>query len=446
MCIRDSASTLIMGSMIGTGIFVTGSTMAQTIPRPDVFLGLWVLTAVMTVSGALCYGELAAMMPKAGGQYVYLKQIYSPLVGFLYGWTFFGVIQTGTIAAVALGFAKFLGVLVPLVTDEALLDLGIVALTPIKLAAVAIIWFLTALNFQGLAFGAFIQNVFTLTKVAALLGIILAGAWGFFVGLGNLGHFTPAAGATVSVLGLGAALSGALFSADSWNNVTFTAGETRNPQRNLPLSLLIGTGVVCLLYLGVNTVYVYVLGMEAMAAAPSNRVGASFMQALLGQTGYYLTSGLILVSTFGCLNGVILSGGRVYYAMALDRLFLPRAARLNRAQAPAFALTCQAAWASVLALVADLNTLFGYIMFPVLVFYLLTVAGVLILRRREPNALRPYRVWGYPFIPVLYLGLTALVAGLILVDAPVTSVIGLGIVATGVPVYGALARRAVIKA
>jgi APA family basic amino acid/polyamine antiporter len=434
----DSAM-IIMGSMIGSGIFIVSADIARSVHTPGMLLAVWLLTAVITLMGALSYGELSAMMPKAGGQYIYLKEAFNPLFGFLYGWTLFTVIQTGTIAAVGVAFAKFSGVLFPFINDEPLgFSIGTFAITNQRIIGILAVWLLTILNLRGVKSGAMIQNIFTVTKVGALLLVILAGFGLGMSGNGNVQNFQPLFPSEWEwgMVGIfAAAMVGSLFSSDAWNNITFTAGEIQKPQRNIPLSLLIGTGVVSLLYILANVIYIYVLGMEGIAGAKSDRVGTALLENLLGSGGELVMTGLILISTFGCLNGMILSGARVYYAMAKDGYFLKPAEKLNANQVPSNALFLQAIWASLLTLSGKYGDLLDYVIFAVLIFYILTVAGLIRLRITQPDRERPYKVIGYPFVPVLYIVLATFICVFLLVMKPEFSFAGLGIVLLGVPVY-----------
>lgn len=433
------SSMLIMGSMIGSGIFIVSADMARQLQSPGMLLLAWIVTGILTIFGALSYGELAAMMPKAGGQYIYLKEAYSRLMGFLYGWTLFGVIQTGTIAAVAVAFAKFAGVFWPgIASTNVLLDLGFMTFSTQQLVAILCIWALTLLNFREVSTGALVQNILTFAKVGALLMVILLGLWLGFRQPNVGAHFETNWPDTVDLNLIGlffVAMVGSAFSADAWNNITFTAGEVRNPQRNLPLSLLIGTGVVIGLYLLANVAYLAALTFQEIQTADQDRVGTLLMQKLLGPAGLYAMAALIMVSTFGCLNGIILTGGRVYYAMAKDRLFFPQAARLNKNGVPANSLVFQALWASLLTLSGSYGDLLDYVMFAVLLFYIFTVIGLFILRKKRPEWNRPYRVVGYPLVPIIYILLAAGICISLLVYKPQYSFSGLGIVLLGIPVY-----------
>jgi basic amino acid/polyamine antiporter, APA family len=430
-----------MGSMIGSGIFLVPADMAKALPGGAGLLMLaWGLVAVLTICGALTYGELAAMMPKAGGQYVYLKEAWGRLTGFLYGWTLFTVIQTGTIAAVAVAFARYLGVFVPAVSNVPFLTLGPIGINVQQVVAIGLIALLTAFNFRDVREGAFVQNLFTAVKVTALLAVVCLGLWFGFSGQ------TPGTGAAnfttnwppfswAEVGTFFTAMTGAAFAADAWNNITFTAGEVRDPQRNLPRALLLGTGVVLALYLLANIAYVAGLGMPSIAAAPQGRVGTELMARLFGPVGAGLMAGLILISTFGCLNGIILAGGRVYYAMAQDGLFFRAAARLNGRGVPANSLAFQGLWAAILVLTGSYSDLLDYVMFAVLLFYLVTVIGLIRLRRLHPEWLRPYRVIGYPVVPLIYCLLATGICTALLVYKTTYAGAGLALVAVGAVVY-----------
>ncbi len=454
------ATMLVAGSMIGSGIFIVSAAVARAAGSPFWLLVLWLLSGLMTVVGALAYGELAAMMPRAGGQYVFLREAYGRVPAFLYGWTLFLVIQTGTIAAVAVAFGKFLGVFFPVLGEgQVLFSTGLPAGAPFtrissaQLVAVAMIVVLTLLNLRGLSTGKAVQNVFTTAKVASLLAVVLLGLWALasgagtdnltraFFGVGAPGplDLTPA-----FVLALGAALVGPLFSADAWNNVTFTAAEVREPSRNVPLSLALGTGLVTLLYLGANLAYLAVLDFGALANAPEDRVATAMLARLFGAAGAMSLAAAILVSTFGCNNGLILAGARVVYAMARDALFFRGAGRLNRAGVPGRALLWQGLVASALALSGTYGKLLDFVIFANLLFYAVTVAAVFVLRRTRPAADRPYRAFGFPVVPALYI-VAALALAAVLLIHPATrgsSLIGLAIVVSGLPAYAFLRRGA----
>jgi APA family basic amino acid/polyamine antiporter len=421
------ATTIVMGSMIGSGVFIVAADIGRQVGSPGLMLMAWVATALLTLIAALSYGELAAMMPKAGGQYIYLREAFGPLYGFLYGWTFFTVIQTGTIAAVAVAFAKFLGVFAPELSQKGV--------------AIALIIFLTWLNTRGLRTGALVQNIFTVAKTGALLGLIGAA---FLFGRSdaaiarNFGANFWAGGfdGLTALRVLGVALVGSLFSSDSWNNVTFTAGETRDPQRNVPLSLLLGVGLVSILYLLANYAYLLVLPFEQIQNAAQDRVGTAAASAILGPVAVQVMAAAIMVSTFGCANGLTLAGARVYYAMALDNLFFRQAARLDpRTQAPSTSLWIQCLWACGLTLTGSYSDLLDYVIFAVLLFYILTIVGIFVLRRKRPEAPRPYKAFGYPLLPGLYILLAGGIELLLLLYKPSFTWPGLIIVLLGIPVY-----------
>jgi APA family basic amino acid/polyamine antiporter len=431
------ATTLVVGSMIGSGIFIVAADISRQVRSPGLMIMTWVVTALLTTIAALSYGELAAAMPHAGGQYVYLREAFGPLFGFLFGWTMFLVIQTGTIAAVAVAFAKFAGVFFPFIAaDRYILPF----LNTQQFVAIGIILLLTWVNTRGVQTGAMVQNTFTFAKTGALLGLI---AFGFLAGRDpqavarNFDHFWENADwtfATIQVVGV--AMVGALFSSDAWNNVTFTAGEMRNPKRNLPLSLVLGVGIVSILYLACNFVYLNALPLEAIQTAPQDRVATAVAQKMFGSSGAQLIAIAIMISTFGCVNGLILAGARVYYAMALDRLFFKKIGTLDpKTHAPVTSLVWQCGWACLLTLTGRYNDLLDYVIFAVLLFYILTIAGIFVLRRTRPEMERPYRAFGYPVLPLLYIAVAGLIEVLLLLYKPNYTWPGLIIVLLGIPVY-----------
>jgi basic amino acid/polyamine antiporter, APA family len=435
------STTLVMGSMIGSGVFIVAADISRQVQSPGLMIVTWVVTALLTLIAALSYGELAAAMPHAGGQYVYLREAFGPLYGFLYGWTLFLVIQTGTIAAVAVAFAKFTGVFLPWVSAQHyLVGSGRLGLTTQQLLAIAVIVFLTASNTRGIRTGAIVQNVFTFAKVGALVGLI---GFGFLVGrnsaavASNFHEFFRGAGWSFETVRLvGVAMVGALFSSDAWNNVTFTAGEVRNPRRNLPLSLALGVLIVSALYLATQFVYLNVLTFPEIQHAAEDRVATAAAAKMFGPVGVQLMAAAIMISTFGCTNGLILSGARVYYAMARDKLFFRRAAALDaRTHAPVFSLALQCVWAVLLTLTGSYSDLLDYVIFAVLLFYMLTIAGLFVLRRTRPGLDRPYRAIGYPVLPALYIGAAGLIEILLLLYKPNYTWPGLIIVLLGLPVY-----------
>jgi basic amino acid/polyamine antiporter, APA family len=437
------STTIVMGSMIGSGIFIVPADIARQVDSPGLLIMTWLITAALTITAALSYGELAASMPHAGGQYIYLREAFGPLSGFLYGWTSFMVIQTGTIAAVGVAFAKFLGIFVPWVSAS---DRIVPGLSTQQATAIAVIVFLSWVNSRGIRTGAAVQNVFTFAKTAALLGLI---ALGFLIGRNteaatrNFSDFWQNSDWTWTTIRIvGVAMVGALFSSDAWNNVTFTAGEVRNPRRNLPLSLVLGVGLVSLLYIGCNLVYLNLLPLEAIKTASEDRVATAAASVIFGPVAVQLMAAAIVVSTFGCLNGLILAGARVYYAMALDGLFFRRAGRLHpERHTPVFSLGMQCAWAVLLTLTGTYSDLLDYVIFAVLLFYILTIAGLFVLRRTRPGMDRPYRAIGYPVLPAAYIVVAGLIEVLLLLYKPSYTWPGLILVLVGVPIYWVWRRK-----
>lgn len=469
------ATTIVIGSMIGSGIFIVSAESARLTGGPGWLLLAWILAGVLTLTGALCCAELAAMWPQAGGQYVFLREAYGPATGFLFGWALLTVIQTGTIAAVAVAFANFLGVIAPQVASDVYLIAPVrlsegyaLSLSTQQLVAIGVILLLTAMNMRGLRLGRFVQNTFTFTKTAALIGLIVVGllvgwnaggaaftsAWWDSAANG----WTPQAaqsnlaltgGAALALL-LGRAMVGPLFAQSAWNNVTFTAGEVREPGRNLPRALLLGCAVVVALYVLANVAYIVTLSLPQIQQAPLNRVATVLMQQIFGPTGAVVMAVFIMISTFGCNNGLILAGARVTYAMAQDGLFFRRVARLNAHHVPAVALAVQGIWAALLTLPRTVTTdaatgnikygnvysqLLEYIIAADLVFYALMVGAVIVMRRRAPALARPYRAWGYPLTPLVYIVLATLLVLDLAYLTPQTSGIGYLLVLTGLPVY-----------
>jgi APA family basic amino acid/polyamine antiporter len=434
------STMIISGSMIGSGIFIVSADISRTVNHPWLLLGVWLATGVMTVLAALSYGELAAAMPKAGGQYVYLREAFSPLFGFLYGWTMFTVIQTGTIAAVAVAFGKFLGVFWPWVssTNELFsIPLGFTTIpfNTQELIGILVIVLLTWVNTRGLRAGATVQNIFTVCKIGSLLVLVVVG---ISLGRADNSHaFAQPIPWSLNLLGLcAAAMVGALFSADAWNNITFTAGEVTDPRRNLPLSLALGTSLVIALYVLANVGYLRTLTFDQIAHAPEDRVGAFAFEILFGSWGRSLISAAILVSTFGCINGLILSGARVYYAMAGDNLFFKKAAEIEpKHHTPRFSLWTQAVWTCLLTMSGTYSQLLDYVIFAALLFYVLTMSGIFLLRRKRPDLERPYKAFGYPVLTALYILAAVGIMISLLIYKPSFSFRGLLIVLTGVPVY-----------
>lgn len=450
------ATMIVVGSMIGSGIFIVSADITRNVGGPGYLLLAWVLTGVLTLIAAVSYGELSAMFPKAGGQYVYLREAYNPLVGFLYGWSFFAVIQTGTIAAVGVAFAKFTAYLLPALGDKnILLSLGGFNISAAQIVSIIIIVFLTFLNSQGVKNGKWIQTIFTVTKIASLFGLLILG---FVLGSkaeiwqGNMEGFWSAftmkkengAILTENLIGmavipaLAVAMVGSIFSSDAWNNITFIAGEVKNPQRNIGLSLFFGTLIVTAIYLLMNLMYLSVIPLKEIAFAPDDRVGVVASEYIFGSNGTKIIALMIMVSTFGCNNGLILSGARVYYTMAKDGLFFKHAGELNKNQVPEWGLWIQCAWASVLCLSGKYGDLLDYVVFVVLLFYVLTIYGIFRLRKQQPNAERPYKAWGYPILPAIYIILASIISILLFIYKPAYTYPGLGIVLVGIPIYYAV--------
>jgi APA family basic amino acid/polyamine antiporter len=465
------STAIVVGSMIGSGIFIVSADMARMVGSPGWLMTVWIITGFMTVFAALSYGELAGMFPKAGGQYVYLREAYNPLTGFLYGWTLFMVIQTGTIAAVAMAFAKFMGVLVPWVSESVTwfslkgvrlgsADLSFVRFGPVQLVAIGSITLLTWINTRGIKEGKKVQNTFTSGKFILLMLFIITGL-GFAAnskatGLNMDTFWTPVregpGGVDIPLSGmalvaaLGMAMVGSLFSSDAWNNITFTAGEVINPKKNIPLSLFLGTFIVTILYLLANVVYITVLPVKGnpdgtdvfargMQYALNDRLATAAMSGVFGNYAVMLMAGFIVISTFGCNNGLILSGARVYYAMAKDGTFFRKAGTLNSKGVPAAGLMIQGVWASLLCLSGTYGQLLDYVVFAVLIFYSLTIFGLFPLRRKKPDIERPYRAFGYPVIPAIYILLALVVMLILLIWKPEYTWPGLIIVLLGIPVY-----------
>jgi APA family basic amino acid/polyamine antiporter len=455
-----SATMLIVGSMIGSGVFIVAADMMRTGRSGGFLLAAWGLTAVLTLFAALSYGELAGIYPRAGGQYTYLREIYGPTTGFLYGWTFFMVIECGTIAAVAVGFGKYLGSFFPAITDTAWigphLDVPLLriteaisvgpyhlGLTPSRMAAIAVVVVLSAVNLYGVKLGTRIQNFFTVLKIVGLAALILLGL-GLKPTVAPIQTpFIPLDGATTLpfLTALLVVQTGSMFSADAWNAITFIAGEVKEPKRTIPLSLFLGTTLVCGMYVLANAAYLKVLGPTGIATASQDRVGSAALQALFGSGGGLIMAGIILVSMFGCLNGLVFSGARVYQRMAEDGLFYPPAARLNAQGVPGLGLWIQALWTCLLTLTGTYGQLLDFVMLPTILFYIFTVGGVFILRWRQPDLERPVRVWGYPILPALYLLGASAIIGALFIYRPSYSWPGLVLVGLGWPVYLAVRPR-----
>jgi basic amino acid/polyamine antiporter, APA family len=469
------STMIVAGSMIGSGIFIVSAIISRQVGSPGMLLVVWLVTGVLTLIGALSYGELAAMMPKAGGQYVYLREAFSPFWGFLYGWTFFLVIQTGTIAAVAIGFARFFGVLVPSISERSYIIEPIhltsgyaISLSTAQLVGILLIILLTWMNTQGLKLGKIIQNVFTTAKTGALIGLIVLGViigWNATAASDNFGtlwqtrvneNLVDFGGGLTAATAFGlfvavcVAQTQSLFSADAWNNITFTAGEVINPKKNIPLSLAFGTILVITLYLLANIAYLVTLPFEAIQTVPSDRVATATAQTIFGASGVAIMAGAIMISTFGCNNGLILAGARAYYAMARDGLFFKSCADLNKNHVPAWGLLIQGIWAIVLILPRTITgtnasgqttygNLYGdlldYVISAALIFYILTILGIFVLRKKRPDVERPYKAFGYPIVPALYIIGASVILFILFVYQTRTTWPGLAIVLTGVPIY-----------
>ena len=449
-----SAANLVMGSMIGSGIFIVSADIARTLGGAWWVLASWLVASVMTIMGAAAYGELAALFPEAGGQYVYLREAWGRLPAFLFGWTSFVVIQAGSIAAVGVAFAKFAGVLFPWISAKAvLLTLGPLPFSTEQAVALVTIAVLTFTNSLGVKAGAGIQNVFTVLKVATLLGVTVIGLAAFGAAgsalaapdagvARHLADGVPLSGAGIAVA-IGVSLVGSLFAADAWNNVTFASGEVKEPGRVVPRALVLGTLVVTALYLLTNVAYLAAMPLDAVANAPSDRVAAALLTIVVGPRGAALMAALVMVSTFGCLNGMILAGPRVTYAMAQDGLFPAVGGRLGeRSRVPVGGLVLQGLWAGALTLSGSYGDLLDYVIVAVLLFYSLTVLGVFRLRRTRPDAPRAYRAPLYPVLPALYVAMCLATVGVLLVEKPTYTWPGIGLVALGVPVYFVMRRRA----
>jgi APA family basic amino acid/polyamine antiporter len=444
------ATLIVAGSMIGTGIFIVSADVTRHVGSAGWLILVWLIGGFMTLAAALSYGELSGMFPKAGGQYVYLKEAYNPLVAFLYGWSLFAVIQTGTIAAVGVSFSKFLAYFIPSASEtNVVFAIGSFHVSPAQLIGIGIIFFVTFLNTRGVKEGKIIQTIFTLTKVFSFIGLILAGLFFFKPEIWAANWSIPfhlqeikSDGSILDYIG-GAALSGAVAAAlvgtiisyDAWNNVTFVAGEIKNPKRNIGLSLLLGTLLVTLLYVAINVMYTAVLPMNGIATAEKDRVGTVAADQIFGSAGTYVIAIMIMISAFGCNNGMILSGARVYYSMAKDGLFFKRAAGLNRHAVPEFALWIQAVMASILCLSGRYGDLLDMVSFVVVIFYILTIAGTFILRVKKPDLERPYRTFGYPIIPALYILMGISFCLLLIIYKPNFTWPGLIIALLGLPLY-----------
>ena len=447
------STMIVAGSMIGSGIFIVSADITRNVGSAGWLIAVWLITGFMTLTAALSYGELSAMYPKAGGQYVYLKEAFNPLAGFLYGWSFFTVIQTATIAAVGVAFSKFAGYFIPsleMKDANILLQLGSFKIYNAQLVSIALIIFLTFINTKGVKGGKLIQTSFTVVKLLSLFGLIgfgfllaakshiwnanWSGAWEMTTRNAEgqiIGGVTGSA-----ILGaIAASMVGSIFSSDAWNNVTFIAGEIKNPKRNIGLALFLGTMIVTIIYVCTNLMYISVLPMQGIATAPQDRVAVAASQVIFGDIGTYVIAVMIMISTFGCNNGLILAGARVYNAMAMDKLFFRRAASLNRYAVPEYALWAQCIMASLLCLSGKYGDLLDMISFVVVLFYALTILGIFRLRKTKPELERPYKAFGYPILPVIYILLAIVFCVFLIMMKPLYAGIGLGIVLLGIPVY-----------
>ncbi len=462
------ATMLVAGSMIGSGIFIVSADITRNVGSAGWLIFVWLITGFMTLTAALSYGELSAMFPKAGGQYVYLKEAYNPLVGFLYGWSFFAVIQTGTIAAVGVAFSKFAAYIFPALSEKNLLwqfqtgvnDCGLptnFSISAAQVTAIGIIALLTYINTKGVKSGKSIQTFFTTAKLLSLFGLII---FGFLLGakaeIWNanwvnvwdaakthlLDNCNPTAGFTITSItggallgGIAAAMVGSIFSSDAWNNVTFIAGEVKNPKRNIGLSLFLGTMIVTIIYVTVNLMYISVMPLHDIAHAENDRVAVTASKVIFGEAGTIIIAIMIMVSTFGCNNGLILAGARVYYTMAKDGLFFKKTALLNKNAVPEYALWIQCLVACVLCLSGKYGDLLDMISFVVVLFYILTIAGIFILRKKMPDAERPYKAFGYPVLPAIYIVMATLFCTALIIYKPLYTWPGFIIVLIGIPIY-----------
>lgn len=453
------ATMVVVGSMIGSGIFIVSADIVRNVGTANWTILAWILTGVLTLIAAISYGELSAMYPKAGGQYVYLREAYNPLIGFLYGWAFFAVIQTGTIAAVGVAFAKFAAYIFPVLSEKNYLigsEASSFKISAAQLTSIILILFLTFINTKGVKSAKWIQTFFTAAKIIALFALLIFGFYQLNYGVwkANWGdgwdfmklafeknsdgttlikteHITGISMFTV----LSAAMVGSIFSSDAWNNITFIAGEVKNPQRNIGLSLLLGTLTVTIIYILMNLMYLGVMPIHDIAQAPLDRVGVAASKIIFGDIGTYFIAILIMISTFGCNNGLILSGARVYYTMANDNLFFKKTGELNENAVPENGLWIQCIWACALCLTGKYGDLLDYVTFAVLIFYVLTIAGIFILRKRLPNAERPYKAFGYPILPAFYIVFASAICLALLYEKPMYTFPGLGIVLLGIPIY-----------
>ncbi|HRD57729.1 MAG TPA: amino acid permease [Ferruginibacter sp.] len=447
------ATMIVAGSMIGSGIFIVSADITRQVGSAGWLIAVWLITGFMTLTAALSYGELSSMYPKAGGQYVYLKEAFNPLAGFLYGWSFFAVIQTATIAAVGVAFSKFLGTFIPAldIRDENIItQIGIFKIYPAQFVSIVLIILLTYINTKGIKNGKFIQTTFTVVKLLSLFGLIVFGfllaakadVWNAnWADAWTMTHRSEEGTIVGGVFGsamlgaIAASMVGSIFSSDAWNNVTFIAGEVKNPQRNIGMALFLGTLIVTVIYVSANLMYISVLPLNEIASSPQDRVAVSAANEIWGDMGKYVIAVMIMISTFGCNNGLILSGARVYYTMAKDGLFFKQTGTLNKYQVPEFALWIQCAVASLLCLSGKYGDLLDMISFVVVLFYALTILGIFILRKKQPDIERPYKAFGYPVLPAIYILMALAFCILLIWYKPTYATWGLGIVLAGIPIY-----------
>lgn len=448
------ATMIVAGSMIGSGIFIVSADIVRNVGSAGWLIGVWLITGFMTITAAVSYGELSGMFPKAGGQYVYLKEAYNPLIAFLYGWSFFAVIQTGTIAAVGVAFSKFTAYLIPAVSEDlVLVNLGFLTISPAQVLSIAMIILLTYINTRGVEGGKVIQTTFTVAKLLSLFGLIVFGlimmdssvwesnwsnAWNL-QRLNTDGTFTSLL--TIAAVGaIASSMVGSIFSSDAWNNVTFIAGEIKNPQRNIGLSLFLGTLIVTFIYVTANIMYTAVLPLQDIAFAEKDRVGVAASNAIFGNAGTIVIALMIMVATFGCNNGLILAGARVYYTMAKDRLFFKQAGNLNRFAVPQQALWVQCVLTCLWCLSGKYGDLLDMVSFVVVLFYMLTIFGIFILRKKQPDAQRPYKAFGYPILPLIYIVMGIAFCTLLIIYKPNYTWPGLIITLCGIPIYYGLLK------
>ena len=447
------STMIVAGSMIGSGIFIVSSQITRSVGGAGYLIAMWVLAGVVTIIAALSYGELSGMFPKAGGMYVYLREAYGSLIGFLYGWTFFTIIQTGTIAAVGVAFAKFTAYLVPAAGEEnILLSMGVFQLKASQLVSISVIILLTYVNSKGIKNGTFIQTFLTIVKIVSLSALIICGliwgasaevwnanwenAWSMSALSINDGELVSTTLSGLAFFGaIAVAMKGSLFSSDSWHNITFIAGEVKNSKRNIGLSLLLGTVIVTVIYVSANLMYLAVIPIQDIAFAKSDRVGVVAAEHIFGPNGTIIIAVMIMISTFGCNNGLILAGARVYYTMAKDGLFFSKAGTLNKYDVPSTSLWMQCFWASALCLTGKYNDLLALVIFGVLIFYVLTIIGIYILRRKRPDIVRTYKAFGYPVLPAIYILVASALAILLLIFETSYTLPGLAIILLGIPVY-----------